>query len=109
MRVVYTLKDHFSPASSLIVLPDSKRAIDRKVKETDSEVIFSTAKLSIVIDKNSGTFQYRESSGNVLAREPERGGKTLDAADSSQAYHTSWNSSGLKRKRYMAWVPTKKA
>ncbi len=42
---------------------------------------FSTAKLSIQINRNTLAFTYRDSNGQILTREPDRGGKTLTPVD----------------------------
>ena len=81
VRVVYTLETGFRNAPSLIVLPGCKEPAEWDVSETDRDIVFSTQALSVSVNRATGAFAYRDSSGKLLAREPDRGGKTLDRID----------------------------
>ena len=51
------------------------------MSETAEALIVSTPKLSIRINRQTGAFTYLDRSGQILTKEPERGGKTLIPVD----------------------------
>ena len=81
IRVRYNQSDSFSQDSGLIVttLPDSETSFT--VVENASNLVFSTSRLTILIDKNTLALTYLDSQGNLLTKEPQKGGKTLEPVD----------------------------
>ncbi|MFC0470161.1 TIM-barrel domain-containing protein [Halalkalibacter kiskunsagensis] len=77
IRIRYTLEKEFSLKESLMVEQDAQELVDFSVHETDSVIVFSTSNVQIQINKQTSAFTYTDSSGQILAKEPERGGKTL--------------------------------
>lgn len=81
IRIRYTLEPVFSPKNSLMVVSAAQNSVEVSVQETSEALFFSTSKLSIQINRNTLAFTYRDSHGQILTREPERGGKTLMPVD----------------------------
>jgi alpha-D-xyloside xylohydrolase len=81
VRIRYTLDPEFSPKKSLMIVSEAQNMVEVSVQETTEALFFSTSKLSIQINRNTLAFTYRDSHGQILAREPERGGKTLMPVD----------------------------
>ncbi len=81
IRVRYAFTQDFSTKESLMVqaVPDAPIPID--VSETADVLVVSIPKLSIRINKQTGAFTYLDSSDQILTKEPDRGGKTLDPVD----------------------------
>src|ERR1041385_5588109 len=81
VRVRYGLTGEFSTKPSLMIqqLPKVTVAID--VREAADYLLFSTSKLSIRINRETGAFTYLDRSGEILTKEPDRGGKTLIPID----------------------------
>lgn len=80
IRVRYTLEDELSQKASLTVLPSSDvTSVPFRVEESPETLVLSTNALSVEIDRRTLAFTYRSSAGQILTREPARGGKTLDA------------------------------
>ncbi|KRF10207.1 glycoside hydrolase [Paenibacillus sp. Soil766] len=77
LRVQYTQEEQFSSKPSLMIqaLPDPN--VQFEVMEQEEQLILSTSRLRLEIDKATTAFTYKESNGKVLAMEPRRGGKTL--------------------------------
>jgi alpha-D-xyloside xylohydrolase len=81
VRIRYTLESDFSPIKSLLIVSEAQNPVEVSVQETDEALFFSTTKLSIQINRNTLAFTYRDSNGQILTREPDRGGKTLMPVD----------------------------
>ena len=81
IRVRYTLEPTVSLVKSLTVIAEAQNPVDVSIHETTEALYFSTAKLSIQIDRRTLAFTYLDSQGQILAREPDRGGKTLIPVD----------------------------
>ncbi|MBZ0295265.1 MAG: DUF5110 domain-containing protein [Anaerolineae bacterium] len=80
IRVRYAPQAFIEKPSFMIAdPPDVAVAFD--VREASETLTFSTSKLSIQINKQTGAFIYLDSSGQVLTKEPDRGGKTLIPVD----------------------------
>ena len=81
IRVRYAPTQVFSTKKSLMVesAPSPSAAI--QVNETAEAIVFSTTKLSIQVNKQTGAFTYLDHSGQILTKEPDRGGKTLIPTD----------------------------
>ncbi|MCA9956552.1 MAG: DUF4968 domain-containing protein, partial [Anaerolineales bacterium] len=81
IRVRYTLEPTFSAKSSLVAVTEPETAVSFQVHETPDNLIFSTAEVTININKNTAAFTYLDNQGCVLTKEPDRGGKTLEKID----------------------------
>ena len=81
IRIRYSLHPEFSAKPSLMVVAQPETAVPFNVQETPDSLLFSTAEVTIVIDKYTTAFTYQNSQGCLLTKEPARGGKTLDAVD----------------------------
>jgi alpha-D-xyloside xylohydrolase len=81
VRVRYAPTPEFSTKPSLMTVeaPDVPIAFD--LRETGETLVFSTSKLSIQINRQTGAFTYLDCSGQLLTKEPDRGGKTLTPVD----------------------------
>jgi alpha-D-xyloside xylohydrolase len=81
MRVRYTLERTFSAQASLMIVDQAPMPVDFTIRETEESLFVSTAVLSIQIDKQTAAFTYLDSSGALLTKEPDKGGKTLVPVD----------------------------
>lgn len=77
-RITVTEGKEFRTAPSSIVTAAS-RFKDFKTTETAEAFEISTPAMKLIISKSNGAIQYFDSVGNLLLREPSRGGKTLTA------------------------------
>jgi alpha-D-xyloside xylohydrolase len=77
VRVRYALTQAFSTKKSLMIQHSPDRTVVIDVNETAEALIISTRKLSIQINKQTDAFTYMDRSGQLLTKEPDRGGKTL--------------------------------
>jgi alpha-D-xyloside xylohydrolase len=81
VRVRYAPTQHFSTTESLMIRRSPDVTVALHVTETPETLTFSTKKLSIRINRLTGAFTYLDSSGQLLTKEPDRGGKTLIPVD----------------------------
>jgi alpha-D-xyloside xylohydrolase len=81
VRITYTQREAFSQIPSRIVLPDCRMTLKWDMKETGREVILLTESLQIRVDRKTGALSYWDVQGNLLAREPGRGGRTLEETE----------------------------
>lgn len=81
IRIRYTQKPEFGVDESLMVVSKPEAGVHYAVEETPDSLIFSTAKITIAIDKQTAAFTYFDNRGALLAKEPARGGKTLVPVD----------------------------
>ena len=81
VRIRYTLEPDFSQKESLMVVSDAQIPTDVDVRETEDALFFSTSELTIQIDRSTLAFKYLDVHGQILTREPDRGGKTLIPMD----------------------------
>lgn len=81
VRVHYAPTREFGTKESLMIHCSPSAAIEADINETAEALIFATRKLSIRINKQTGAFTYLDSSGQILTKEPNRGGKTLVPID----------------------------
>ncbi len=77
VRIRYTLEPDFSQKESLMVVSEAQTPTDVDVRETDDSLFFSTSELTIQINRSTLAFKYLDKHGQILTREPDRGGKTL--------------------------------
>lgn len=81
IRVRYAPTQAFSTTPSLIITASPTGLADVEMSETPELVVFSTSKLSIHVNKKTGALTYLDRSGQLLTKEPDRGGKTLVPVD----------------------------
>lgn len=81
IRVRYAPTRVFSTKASLMIQQRPDTGIELELTETAEALIYSTNQLSIHINKQTGAFSYLDHSGQILTKEPDRGGKTLMPID----------------------------
>jgi alpha-D-xyloside xylohydrolase len=79
--VRYTERFEFSHQPSWMIVAEPDRPVHFEIHETIDSLLFSTADVTIEIDRQTLAFVYRDAAGQLLTREPARGGKTLDPID----------------------------
>ncbi len=77
IRVLYTWKEHIALKESLMIVAESVSWAAFEVQETPQRIIFTTSALEIQIQKETAALTYFDRDGQLLTREPARGGKTL--------------------------------
>jgi len=80
VRVVYTLAQDFSPSRGLGLVPLEPNC-HWTVSDTPRSLVLSTKKLRVEINRQTGALSYFDAQGRLLTKEPDRGGKTLQAYD----------------------------
>ncbi len=78
IRVVYTRRETFSMTPSLMMLPREDTRIDWSIEENGNTLTLKTSQLQLVIQRNTCAFTWLDADGNLLVREPDTGGKTLE-------------------------------
>jgi alpha-D-xyloside xylohydrolase len=81
VRVRYAMTEEFSSTESLMIQPITRTPVEIQVTETSESLIVAIPKLTIQINKQTAAFTYLDSSGQLLTKEPVRGGKTLLPVD----------------------------
>lgn len=85
LRVQYTQAEKFSSKPSLMIQAAPASSVLFEVEEQEERLIFTTSHLRLEINKATSAFTYKDSDGNVLTKEPRRGGKTLVSIDVEKA------------------------
>ncbi len=78
VRVRFAASPEFSDRPSLIIQADARTPAPMNVRETAEALVVSTSMVSIRIDRQTGAFTYLDGSGQLMTKEPNRGGKTLE-------------------------------
>ena len=81
IRVRYAPTQEFSTKESLMIHHPPDVTVGLDVNETAEALTYSTSKLSIRINRQTGAFTYLDCSEQMLTKEPDRGGKTLIPVD----------------------------
>lgn len=81
IRIRYAATQAFSTKESLVITASPNSTVDLKLSERAEALIVSTPKLSIRVNRATCAFTYLDSSGQILTKEPGRGGKTLIPVD----------------------------
>jgi alpha-D-xyloside xylohydrolase len=81
IRVRYSARPDFSTQGSLMVVAHPQPHAAFTIAEEGDRLLFSTDCVTIAVDKCTAAFTYLDSRGQLLTREPARGGKTLVPAD----------------------------
>jgi alpha-D-xyloside xylohydrolase len=110
LRIRYAATEAFSTKESLMInyFPSGSAAID--VQETVDDLIISIPKLSIRVNRATSTFTYLDSSGQILTKEPDRGGKTLIPVDVVKSVFDESNEAQIRKDAdgVRAFTPTTK-
>lgn len=80
VRVTYSEGRPFLNRLSRIVVSNKRAVAAEMIRKNDTYLIF-TSELQIVVDIHSGALNYFDSAGELLVREPKRGGKWLTEKD----------------------------
>lgn len=81
LHVMYSREKEFSKKESLMLSQKVQEKVDWKLREDESSIIFSTNSIQLVINKETAAFSYFDYKGNLIAKEPDKGGKTLTEVD----------------------------
>ena len=81
IHVRYAPTREFSTKESLMMRCSPDTSVELAVSETTKAITLSIPQLSIRINRQTGAFTYLDSSGELLTKEPDRGGKTLIPVD----------------------------
>lgn len=77
LRVVYTLRDEFSNKDSLMVVNRKISDFNFSVDETDESIFMLMDQFHIQVNKKTSAINYFDKKGNLLVKEPDKGGKKL--------------------------------
>ncbi len=80
IRVRFAATVEFSAKPSLMIVSDP-RPVDAEISETADTIMLSTGKMSVRVNKQTGALTYLDGSGQLLTKEPDRGGKSLMPVD----------------------------
>ena len=80
IRIVYEreLTDKSDLDQSLMVCAKANPKIKWNCREDDQNLYFETSALSIQVNRETASFTYRDRTGNLLVKEPDKGGKKLE-------------------------------
>ncbi|WP_284645615.1 glycoside hydrolase family 31 protein [Paenibacillus silviterrae] len=81
LHIVYTHEEEFSTKESLAVVPEAYQGAEWSLTESEGTIELITSRLQLSILKATGAFRYRDRNGRLLAKEPDRGGKSLVATE----------------------------
>jgi alpha-D-xyloside xylohydrolase len=81
VRVRYALTPEFSPTQSLMIENATSKSVSIDLKDMTDRLLFSTPQLLVQINKETGALTWLDHSGQLLTKEPDRGGKTLEPVD----------------------------
>jgi alpha-D-xyloside xylohydrolase len=81
LRIRHTAQDSFSTRESLMCVPLPEFPVHFDLHETQHQLILKTKKIELRISKQNSAFIYCDADGNIIAKEPEKGGKTLIPVD----------------------------
>ncbi len=81
IRIRYTTQPAFGDKPSLMVVAPPAEDVHFTVQEAADTLLLATSAVTVAIDKRTAAFTYLDSQGNLLTREPARGGKTLMPID----------------------------
>jgi alpha-D-xyloside xylohydrolase len=80
VEVKYTVLDKLASKASLIVINEWKSKPKFKVNETGNEIIITTAKLKIVVDRTSNAIRYTDLQERIILAEDGAAAKTMSPA-----------------------------
>ncbi|HWZ02411.1 MAG TPA: TIM-barrel domain-containing protein, partial [Mucilaginibacter sp.] len=77
VEVKYTIFDSFLPKNSLVVNNKWAKNVPFKVTEEKGEIVITTAKLKIVVDKATNAIAYKDSNGKIITGEDAADNKSI--------------------------------
>ncbi len=77
VEVKYTNETSFPEKASLVVVNDFKNAAAFKIEDQKNEIILVTAKLKVLINKQTNAITYTDLKGDVILAEDGSDGKTM--------------------------------
>jgi len=80
IEVKYTILPLFLDKPSLVVINDWKTNPEFRVVETGSEIIITTARLRVIVNRQNNSVRYTDLRGNLILNEDELQGKTMEPA-----------------------------
>jgi len=80
VEVKYTTLPLFIEKPSLVITNDFKTAPGFSVSENGNEVVLTTSKLKVVINKQTNAIKYTDLAGNTVLAEDEQQSKTMNEA-----------------------------
>ncbi|HZL11286.1 MAG TPA: TIM-barrel domain-containing protein [Prolixibacteraceae bacterium] len=80
IEVKYTTLPVFLDKPSLVIINEWKTTPGFTVTETTSEIVITTAKIKVVVNRQSNSVKYTDLSGNVILRETDSQSKTMTEA-----------------------------
>jgi len=80
VEVKYTILPSFPPKTSLVIINDWKSTPKFTVSETTDEIIISTAKLKVKVNRNDQSISYTDPKNGVILSEDQANGKSMSEA-----------------------------
>jgi alpha-D-xyloside xylohydrolase len=80
IEVKYTIFDSFQTSKSLVVNNTWPQKCAFTITEKPGEIVMSTSRLNISVDKATNAISYRDKNGNTITTEAKAGNKTMAAA-----------------------------
>jgi len=77
VEVKYTIFDSFLPKNSLVVNNKWAKNVPFKVTEEKGEIVITTVKLKIVVDKATNAIAYKDSNGKIITGEDAADNKSI--------------------------------
>ena len=78
IHVVCTKAEQFGDKPGFMVVPQERATCAWNVIDVENSLTLKTSRLQLRIDKKSAAFTWLDAAGELLVREPERGGKHLE-------------------------------
>ena len=78
VRITMTKRDTFVVGDSLMVLRQPPTDAKIEIVEDAEHILLMTRRLRLQVDRRTGAFTWMDGRGDLLVREPERGGKHQD-------------------------------
>lgn len=72
VRIQYSRTATFKPFADAVITKTSWPSVDWKLTEKDDQIILSTAKLKVVVERKNGSIFYQDASGKPILNEESR-------------------------------------
>ncbi|MDE3236661.1 MAG: DUF4968 domain-containing protein [Bacteroidota bacterium] len=88
IRVLASLTDTFASRKSLMVAETKRKAVEWRLKENDTYIIVSTARVNANFNKNTGSVFFTDINGKIILSEKKEAGRKFAATvvDGEQLY-----------------------